>query len=194
MINKKILFEDKFPEEPNFKSEFIKVCQRLGISPDYLAYVINFESGFNPKAQSPASTATGLIQFLESTAQSLGTSTNALYNMSATDQLFYVEKYLKLYNPKNTVGDVYASVFYPLLLQKKDNFQITGDSVSKNKIFDVNKDNVITKKEFYEYVKKDFEKKGGSGLSSLWNFIGFLMILSVCFGIVYSLFLVTNRV
>jgi len=192
-ISKKILFEDKFPNEPDFKRRFLEVSNALNVNPDYLAYVIYKESGFKPKAKNPLGTATGLIQFLESTAQSLGTSTSALYNMSATDQLYYVEKYIKQYNPRNNVGDIYASVFYPLLLRKPDSFIITGDSVMKNPIFDVNKDSVITKKEFYTYVHNDFKNKGGSDLSGFWNFIGFLMILSVSCGIAYGLFLVLDK-
>ena len=45
---------------------------RLGVRVDHLYKLIKFESGFNPKAANPNSSAKGLIQFTNSTAKSLG--------------------------------------------------------------------------------------------------------------------------
>lgn len=82
----------------NVSTEFLNgvenMAQRLGTRPEYLLAVMSFESAgtFDPGIQNSIG-ATGLIQFLPSTAEGLGTSTSALARMSPTEQLRYVEKY-----------------------------------------------------------------------------------------------------
>ena len=80
--------------------EFIRgveaMAGRLGTQPEYLLAVMSFETGgsFSPGIRNGAgSGATGLIQFMPATARELGTSTEALARMSATEQLEYVERY-----------------------------------------------------------------------------------------------------
>lgn len=102
---------------------FVKVtaiAKDLKCSPDDLLAVMNSESGINASARNPHGGATGLIQFMPSTAKSLGTTTDNLKNMSAYDQLDYVAKYLK--NTKRSAGmgdksmsaaDVYSLIFLP---------------------------------------------------------------------------------
>lgn len=83
---------------PNVTAEFINgvenMAQRLGTRPEYLMAVMSFETGgtFNPGIRNGIG-ATGLIQFLPSTARGLGTTTDQLAQMSSTEQLRYVEKY-----------------------------------------------------------------------------------------------------
>jgi hypothetical protein len=58
--------------------------------------------------------ATGLIQFMPSTAKSLGTTTDVLLSMNNIQQLNYVLAYLRPYKGKmNNFVDVYLAVFYP---------------------------------------------------------------------------------
>lgn len=66
-----------------------------GWSADNLATIMYVESGFRPDIRNPqpGQTATGLIQFIEATARSLGTTTAALAAMSAVEQLEYVRRY-----------------------------------------------------------------------------------------------------
>ena len=75
------------------------IANRSALDIDGIAGVISHESGFRPNAKNPVGTATGLIQFIESTARSLGTTTAALAKMSAVQQLPYVERYFV-----NTLG------------------------------------------------------------------------------------------
>lgn len=104
---------------PELAEKIVVVAEQLGADPYALANLINFESGGNPRAVNGASGATGLIQFLPSTASRLGTSTSALRSMSAVHQMDYVLAYLT-----GTMQDVGASslrtphslamaVFYP---------------------------------------------------------------------------------
>jgi hypothetical protein len=73
----------------------------------YLMAIMSFESdGFNPAARNELSGATGLIQFMPSTAKELGTATDALARMSAEDQLDYVAAYFAPFKGRlNTLED-----------------------------------------------------------------------------------------
>lgn len=140
-----------------FGNKVIQISEKLGISPIALMLVMNNESGLNPKAVNPYSKATGLIQFLPSTAKGLGTSVEALQNMSATDQLDYVYLYLKKYASKiHNFSDVYLSVFFPAALYYNDSYQFPQWAVNANKIFDINKDGLLTKAEFRQYFRNKY--------------------------------------
>jgi len=91
------------------------VAQRIGAQPFDLANLINFESGWNPQAVNKRSGATGLIQFMPSTARGLGTTTAAIKAMSALEQMPLVERYLRPYARKglHTAERLYMAVFYP---------------------------------------------------------------------------------
>lgn len=83
----------------------VRTAHSLGAHPYDLANVMNHESGFTfrPDVQSgrklgdafdPAR-ATGIIQFLPSTARKLGTTTAALHGMTAAQQMTYVQRYFE---------------------------------------------------------------------------------------------------
>ena len=76
----------------------------------WLMSCMAFESGetFSPSVRNAAgSGATGLIQFMPSTAKDLGTSTTELADMSAVDQLDYVQKYFRPYASRiGTLSDM----------------------------------------------------------------------------------------
>ena len=79
--------------------------------------------------------------------------------MSNIDQLDYVYKYLNVYKNKlNSVADVYLAIFYPLALFKTDEYQFPKWVVDANKIFDINKDGILTKAEFKNYVFNKYSK------------------------------------
>ena len=69
---------------PNNKAEFCaklqSICNKLQISPEWLLAVMYIESRINPYAVNKYTNATGLIQFMPSTAKSLGTTTAELLN------------------------------------------------------------------------------------------------------------------
>jgi hypothetical protein len=65
------------------------------LDPDKIRAVMGPESGGRADARNDKSGATGLIQFLPSIAKGLGTSTEELSKMSASEQLPYVVKYLQ---------------------------------------------------------------------------------------------------
>lgn len=96
---------------------FLKVAKSLEVNPDWLYNLIDFESGFNPKAKNPYSSAKGLIQFTDATAQSLGyTNSQELIDKNpdiSSQLLFPVLQYLLRYKPFPTEQSLYLAVFYP---------------------------------------------------------------------------------
>ena len=157
-------------KEPEFMPKLEQVADNLGIDPDVLLKVMRFESKLNPKAQNPFTKATGLIQFMPRTAESLGTSIEELYNMTATEQLDYVEKYYKMnrVRPGATVGDLYILTFMPAAARVPANFVIgnrNGGRVfnldaakvyAQNKVFDQNKDGIFTKGDIVNTVNQRY--------------------------------------
>jgi len=150
------IFKYKGDQEA-FGKKVISISEKLDILPESLMIVMNNESGVNPQAKNPTSTATGLIQFMEATAKGMGTTTQALYTMDGVSQLDYVYKYLDVYKSKmNDTADVYLAVFYPQALFEKGEWQFPLWAVKANPIFDINKDGKLTKAEFKEYVNKKY--------------------------------------
>lgn len=168
-----LVFENKIPgDKLSFIAKLKEVCARLGINPNWLMAVINKESAgtFSPSVLNTAHPfadgfATGLIQFIPSTARGLGTTTEALARMTAVQQLEYVYKYFSAYKGKiKSYSDLYLVTFYPYALGKPQDYVFGSERsqqralavAGSNKGIDLNKDGLITKKEFEAYVYKGF--------------------------------------
>lgn len=146
-----------------FYNKVVEVAKRVQCDPNDLMALMNAESGLNPSAQnpSPGSTATGLIQFVESTANRLGTTTAALKQMSAEEQLVYVEKYLQQTkadagigeNEKIGAGTLYSLVFLPAYANKNVLASRGDRYYKKNDSLDINGDGQITKSELGQRVQ-----------------------------------------
>lgn len=142
-----------------FKDKVSELCQFLGISdPTWLMACVSFETGgtFSPSIRNPLSGATGLIQFLPTTAKGLGTTTDQLAKMTQLDQLDWVEKYFQPYRNKiKNLEDCYMAIFYPAMLGKPNEAQIplTPLGYRQNKGLDTNKDLKITKFEAAQKVR-----------------------------------------
>ena len=140
---------DRLAVEPGFGAAFLAMTDAMGWGQeqaDYLAASIGgIESKFNPQAVNPMSRATGLIQFMPSTAKALGTTVEALAAMTATEQLPFVRAYFK--DRKLAPRDVYPAIFYPAVIGKADDAVIAraGEKVyDQNKGLDVTGDGVLT--------------------------------------------------
>lgn len=126
----KLIFEDMIPvgERSAFTTKVKDISKKLKVNPNWLMAIMRFESGFDPGIRNPmpGQTATGLIQFIESTANWLGTSTAALAQMSRVQQLDYVYEYYR----RGGVGkyksyvDMYMQTFYPAAVGKPDSYVV----------------------------------------------------------------------
>ncbi len=141
-----------------FKQKVIDVAGRLRMNPNHLMAIMSFESGLNPQAVNRASGATGLIQFLPSTARGLGTSTSELRGMSPERQLDFVERYLTPYRGRmNSVEDAYMAVFQPVAIGRSNDsalFSRGSTAYSQNSGLDLNRDGTITKGEAATRVRQ----------------------------------------
>jgi hypothetical protein len=163
-----LLFIDKVPASIRtaFQKEVVAISKRQNIkNPNWLMAVINSETAqtFSPSIQNKVSGATGLIQFMPSTAKALGTTTTALAQMDHLEQLVYVEKYIAMTmkNVRATAiedyDDMYFVVFYPAAIGKPDTYVIArpGTAVyNQNAGTDMNKDGTITVADFKAFARK----------------------------------------
>ncbi len=147
-----------------FKTKVIAICSDLQCDPSHLTSAMAFETGetFSPSIRNRQSGATGLIQFIPSTARDLGTTTDDLASMSAIDQLDFVQKYLKPFKRKmNTLSDVYMTILLPSAVGKPEAsvlFRRPSRAYTQNQGLDVNHDGQITKGEAAAKVQTKLER------------------------------------
>lgn len=150
-------------------NSILRVANNLGINPNDLAHIISFETGgsFDPKARNPKSSATGLIQFMAQTAKGLGTSTQALYNMSFDEQMNYVEKYLRQRGIK--AGDGVDKLYDAVTGSQTKEYKRGSKEYELNRVWDADGDGVIrrgeavTSERFLAHKREYFT---GSGVSN----------------------------
>lgn len=136
-------------QDPDFTKKLEKVASQLGVRANDLLAIMKQESGVDPQRVNKSSGATGLIQFMPSTAKNLGTTVEALAKMSAVEQLDYVYLYYKSVGlrPGSDAGDMYVATFYPKATGQPDNYVISsrGEKIyNQNSGLDRNKDGTIT--------------------------------------------------
>lgn len=155
-----LIFENKVPVayRTAFVQKVMAVSNNLGINPNWLMAIINWESAgtFSPAITNSIG-ATGLIQFMPKTAISLGTTTAQLKQMTAVQQLDYVYKYYAPYKSKiKGYVDMYLATLFPLALGKPLDFVLQSSTISAqaiasaNPAFDLNHDSKITVGEISE--------------------------------------------
>jgi len=107
--------------EDDFGRKVIAGGKYLETNPNWLMAVMEFESNLDPSRTNPDGGATGLIQFMPDTAQSLGTSTAALRGMSRSQQWPYVLRYLTPYRRRmRAMADTYMTVLNPYMVGHAD--------------------------------------------------------------------------
>lgn len=139
-----------------FRARVWWIANQLGLPADDLMACMAWESGrtFSPSVRNMAgSGATGLIQFMPTTAKGLGTTTDALAAMTAEDQLNYVYKYFLPYKGRlKNLGDIYMAILWPAGVGKADSYVLWDKgqrptTYRQNAGLDVNKNGQITRGE-----------------------------------------------
>lgn len=141
-----------------------EVAENLGIDPNWLMMIMNVESEgtFDPSIKSKNSSATGLIQFMASTAEDLGTTTDKLSKMSFTEQMDWVERYYRrtgVMDKVRSANDLYLATFYPAAVGKPRDY-VLGDNPKRikeiakgNPLFDPAKNGYITVGQIEDVMK-----------------------------------------
>jgi hypothetical protein len=141
-----------------FRSAVRAIAAELGADACDLMAVMAFETGrsFSASVRNAAgSGAVGLIQFMPSTAAALGTTVEALADMTAEAQLSFVRAYLRPWRGRlNSLGDLYGAVLWPGMIGKPDSFVVFDHSdphhparYLQNRGLDLDRDGRITRAE-----------------------------------------------
>jgi len=139
-----------------FRARARGVAANIGVDPSDLMTCMAWESGrtFSAAVKNMAgSGATGLIQFMPTTAISLGTTVALLAGMTAVQQLDYVEKYFIPYKGKlHDLGDLYMAILWPPAIGKPLEYVLWDQDTRpttyrQNSGLDIDKDGNITKAE-----------------------------------------------
>lgn len=150
-----------------FRDRIRWIGQTLQIDPSYLMACIAWESGETFRADiknAAGSGATGLIQFMPSTAIALGTTTKKLSQMTAEDQLNFVYKYFKPYQGRlRNLGDVYMAILWPRGVGQEDTYVLWDQGKSpttfrQNAGLDINRDRRVTRGECLRKIQEKLEK------------------------------------
>jgi hypothetical protein len=197
-----LVFEDKVPA--SYRVDFINkvknISSKLNIDPNWLMAIMYWESAktFSPSITNPIG-AVGLIQFIPNTAKGLGTTSSALKNMTAVQQLDYVYKYYLPYKGKlKNYIDTYFVTFFPLAVGKPDDYVLQTNSLSssliasQNPAFDTDKNKKIqvweVKKIMLEKLPSEWLKNGSFSLL-VKSYKGYLLVgLTLLLGGSYYLY------
>lgn len=148
---------------PAFRERVYQLCDRLVWSEDHASWfmaAMAFETGrtFSPSVRNPRSTATGLIQFMAKTAAGLGTTTARLAQMTAVEQLAYVERYLAPYAARiASIEDLYMAILWPAAVghgSESALWRVGTAAYTANKGLDSNGDGTVTKREAAAKVRR----------------------------------------
>ena len=159
---------DDVQQDTGFMESVETVSSNLGIPSEELLRAMHFETGgtFSTSIKNPTGSATGLIQFVEPTAKSLGTSTAELAKMTREEQMVYVEKYLTPYKGRmKDFGDIYMAIHLPVAIGKSNDYVIYDNQTlrtrayKQNKGLDANKDGKVTKGEAVTRASRDTKPK-----------------------------------
>lgn len=110
------------------------VADEIDVPIDSLVTIMSLESGFDPQARNASTGATGVIQFIPSTARMLGTTVDDLFQMSFQQQLPYVAKFYE--NNRCTgpgfedPGELYVCTFCPAIKGKPEDFVVGEEGVT----------------------------------------------------------------
>ena len=168
-------------DDGEFVNKAIGIASQLNCNYIDLFACMSFETGgtFDPSLRNRIG-ATGLIQFIPSTARSLGTTTDALAALTRTQQLDWVLKYFRA-GPISklktvTIEDLYMSILWPAAVGKSLDYRLfeAGTKAYRLNPLDIGNKGYVTKsdaatkvKSHLPYVKNQLSKLLFSGSNSV---------------------------
>ena len=169
-------------DDTDFLEAVKEVSQKRGMNQAEFLGAIASESGLDPKAVNKDTGATGLIQFLPEVAESLGTTTDKILEMSRAEQVKLIDKYFDMNKlPDNpTAGQLKTNILMPAYTDKGDDFELmtknkqftdgeagNPNTYSQNKGLDYNEDGFITVGEAGESIIKKMREFGIKDMSDV---------------------------
>jgi len=170
-INGELAWGDAVSAE--FRTKIKSIASGLQVNPDWLMAVMAFETGprqrFSPSVKNPRGSATGLIQFTESTARGLSppTTTAALAQMTAEKQLDYVASYYRRFSGRmKNLGDAYMAVLWPPGVNKPDSYVLWSaasnpSEYKANKELDIGNKGYVTRADAVSKVNATLQQGYG---------------------------------
>lgn len=163
--------KQEYNVHPSKKDLFLKkivyISEKLDIHPNWLMDIINHETAgsFSSKIKNKSSSATGLIQFMDSTARgTFGLDNSGEISEDPIRQLDYVYAYFKRFKGDkkiNSVSDLYMLVFTPGYFGKPDSFKVKDALVKSNPknfgYYDKNSEKYGTIKDFKDSTRVLFK-------------------------------------
>ncbi len=161
----------------DFEKKVRETAQKLNIPPEWLMAVMHSESRFDASvANFKGSGATGLIQFMPTTAQDFDITTAKLRNLNHVQQLGYVYAYFdakrKQYKEYESLTDLYLAVLYPKALGEDYCYTMYAHPSKQyelNKGLDVNKDNRVTVQDIDQFLKQKYMPAYGEAKPNFWR-------------------------
>lgn len=151
-----------------FYNKVVEISKRIGCDPNDLMGLMYSESGLD-STRGNGIGATGLIQFLPSTAKALGTTCAALKAMSPEQQLVYVEKCLQMSKRQAGIssdkkigrGTLYALIFLPARANRNVLTQRGENYYTQNNGLDIDGNGYITKADLDARIRNKIREGTG---------------------------------
>lgn len=161
----------------DFEHKVRKISRKLGVPPEWMMAVMHSESRFDASvANFKGSGATGLIQFMPTTAKDFDITTAKLRNLNHVQQLDYVYAYFdakrKQYKQYESLTDLYLAVLYPKALGEDYCYTMYAEpskAYKMNNGLDVNTDGRVTVQDIDQYLKKKYTTAYGVEKPSFWG-------------------------
>lgn len=150
---------------PSFETKVRDVAKRLEIPPEWLMAVMHSESRFDASVKNiQGSGATGLIQFMPTTAKDYEITVDKLRNLNHVDQMEFVFEYLnnkrQRYGGFNSLTDLYLAILYPKALGGGPCFELyatPSKAYTMNKGLDENKDGRVTASDIDRRMQRKYK-------------------------------------
>lgn len=148
-----------------FEQKVKEVAQQLEIPAEWLMAVMHSESRFDASVKNiQGSGATGLIQFMPTTAKDHEITVDKLRNLNHVDQMNFVYQYLNnkrvRYRKFKSLTDLYLAILYPKALEGGPCYELyatPSKAYKMNKGLDEDKDGRVTVSDIDRRMRRKYK-------------------------------------
>lgn len=161
---------------PEFKAAVFWIKDQIKLNPDFLMSCSAFETGgtFSPSIKNPVSSATGLIQFMDGTVQSMlqhypqlaamapNRKAHDLASLTAVQQLSWVYYYFKGFGndlSSWSLEDTYMAILLPNMIGKPLDSPMNWNASAYrvNRGLDLDRNGTVTKREATGNIRRLYQ-------------------------------------